>query len=124
MKRRKVILLARMVKSKTSKTDTAIKSESLDFEDVHSSDKEIKEAEKTGVPFEEALAKLEIIVKEMEAGELTLENSLAKFAEGVSLSKICLNKLNFAQAKIDEILREENGELILKPFQPQEEETE
>ncbi|MDR1702894.1 MAG: exodeoxyribonuclease VII small subunit [Sporomusaceae bacterium] len=70
--------------------------------------------------FEEALEQLEIIVKELEEGELTLENSLTKFAAGVSLSKKCLGQLNLAQEKIDKILQEENGELILKVFEFQE----
>ena len=50
--------------------------------------------------FEEALEKLEIIVKQLEKGELSLDESLDNFAEGVNLSKVCLNKLNYA-AKTD-----------------------
>jgi exodeoxyribonuclease VII small subunit len=105
------------VKRKTSKTNDDIKSDSLGFENNFSSDKDTKEI---SISFEDALLKLETIVKELEAGELTLENSLDKFAEGVFLSKKCLHKLNAAQEKMDKILKEENGELVLKSFEFQE----
>lgn len=72
--------------------------------------------------FEEALEKLETIVKQLERGELSLDESLGNFAEGVNLSKACLNKLDYAQQYIDKILVEEQGQIIEKPLQIQEEE--
>lgn len=73
------------------------------------------------VCFEEALAKLEVIVKDLEKGDLPLEEALGRFAEGVTLSQICLARLNAADREIDKILREEKGEIIEYPLELQEE---
>jgi exodeoxyribonuclease VII small subunit len=58
--------------------------------------------------FEEALAKLEQITKELEEGDLSLEESLKYFDEGVKLAEYCNSKLNDAQKKV-EILLNKNG---------------
>ncbi len=50
--------------------------------------------------FEKAIEKLEKIVLEMEKGEISLDDSLKKFEEGVKLSKLCLEKLDEAEKKI------------------------
>ena len=70
--------------------------------------------------FEQALEKLEVIVKQLEKGELSLDQSLDNFAEGVHLSKICLNKLDYAQQQIDRILVEQQGKIVEKPLVVQE----
>ena len=70
--------------------------------------------------FEKALENLEVIVKQLEQGELPLEESLANFAQGINLSKICLNKLNYAEQQIDKILFEEKGKVIERPLELQE----
>lgn len=72
------------------------------------------------IPFEEALLRLEEIVKQMEKGELTLDVSLAQFAKGVALSKICLHKLDDAEKQIDKILHEQKGIIVEKPLNLQE----
>ena len=115
--------MAETAKRKTSKANKTIKGEGLNFDDNPSMISTVpinEEVKETDISFEEAISKLEIIVKDLEAGELTLENSLEKFAEGVSMSKKCLHKLNSAQEKMDKILQEENGEFVLKPFRFQE----
>jgi exodeoxyribonuclease VII small subunit len=75
----------------------------------------------TDIPFETALDKLETIVDELEKGELSLEAALTHFAEGVSLSQLCLEKLSTAEAQIDLILEEKQGRVTAKPLQLQEE---
>jgi exodeoxyribonuclease VII small subunit len=70
--------------------------------------------------FEEALEKLETIVKQLERGELSLDESLGNFAVGVNLSKVCLHKLDSAQQYIDTILTEERGKITEKPLQVEE----
>ena len=45
------------------------------------------------IKFEKALSRLETIVTELEAGELSLDDSLKIFEEGVKLSKTCLKML-------------------------------
>ena len=50
--------------------------------------------------FEKKLGRLEDIVEKMETGELTLEDSLKLFEEGVKLSRECHQKLNDAESKV------------------------
>jgi exodeoxyribonuclease VII small subunit len=72
--------------------------------------------------FEEALEKLEEIVRRMEAGEMTLEESLKAFEEGIKLSRLCAKKLDEADRRVELLLREE-GELAARPFAGEECET-
>jgi exodeoxyribonuclease VII small subunit len=64
--------------------------------------------------FEEALSKLEEIVKELEDENISLEASMKKFEQGVKLSSNCLKKLKKAEKKIEELTRSEDGKLIAK----------
>ncbi len=66
--------------------------------------------------FEEALEKLEEIVRRMEAGEMTLEESLKAFEEGIKLARLCAKKLDEADRRVEILLRE-GGELVTKPFE-------
>jgi exodeoxyribonuclease VII small subunit len=59
--------------------------------------------------FEEALAKLEQITKELEEGDLSLEEALKRFDEGVKLAAQCNSKLNDAQKKIEILLKKNDG---------------
>jgi len=70
--------------------------------------------------FEEALARLESIVKNLEDGDLQLEESLRLFEEGISLTRLCAAKLEEAQRRIDVLTRGEQGDLNLHPFEPPE----
>lgn len=65
---------------------------------------------KKKVTFEEAAARLEEIVGQMESGELSLEDSLKLFEEGSSLSTLCYKKLADAEQKIREITELEEKE--------------
>jgi len=65
--------------------------------------------------FEEALAKLEQITKELEQGDLSLEESLKYFDEGVKLAQQCNNQLNDAQKKVEILLKKNDG-LEQAPF--------
>jgi len=71
--------------------------------------------------FGDALGKLEEIVRKMEAGEMTLEESLKAFEEGIKLARLCAAKLDEAQRRVD-ILLKQGEEPIIKPFQKGEEE--
>ena len=66
--------------------------------------------------FEEELDKLELIVKQLERGELPLEESLERFTEGMKLSQLCLNKLDKAEKNIDKIIQSQQGKIIEKPL--------
>jgi exodeoxyribonuclease VII small subunit len=65
--------------------------------------------------FEECLQRLEVIVKEMERGDLPLEQSLKLFEEGVSLSGSCQKELEEAEGKV-EILLKQDGKLRAEAF--------
>ncbi len=64
--------------------------------------------------FEQAISKLENIVKELENENIALEESLEKFELGVKLSSFCLAKLNDAEKKIEELSRDSEGNLVTK----------
>ena len=55
--------------------------------------------------FEDELTKLEKITKELEEGDLSLEESLKHFDEGVKLAEYCNNKLSDAQRKVEILLK-------------------
>ncbi len=60
--------------------------------------------------FEGALEKLEAIVKELESGNVDLDNAIKKYTEAMELAKYCSDKLKDATDKVNKILTE-NGEL-------------
>ena len=64
--------------------------------------------------FEESIKKLEEIVKELEDENISLEESMEKFELGIKLSSNCLKKLNEAEGKIEELTRSEEGKLVTK----------
>lgn len=62
--------------------------------------------EKT-INFEKSLAELEAIVKELENGDLSLENALKQFEKGMDLAKNCQEILTQAEQKIEKISQED-----------------
>ena len=75
---------------------------------------------KKNICFETALNRLYEIVKELEGGNLSLDEALACFASGIELSRQCMARLDAAEKEIDLILAEEQGEIIEKPLKFQE----
>ncbi|ADI74593.1 exodeoxyribonuclease VII, small subunit [Methanohalobium evestigatum Z-7303] len=65
--------------------------------------------------FEDSLEELEQIVKQLENGDLTLDESLETFEYGIKLVQKCNSKINMAEKKIEELI-EENSELKTKQF--------
>ena len=63
----------------------------------------------TAKTFEHAIEKLEAIVDELEQGDLTLEDTIKKFEEGMELSKFCTDKLNQAEQKLKKLVKTEDG---------------
>jgi exodeoxyribonuclease VII small subunit len=59
--------------------------------------------------FEQAMAELEEIVKKLEKGELTLEDSINCFQRGVELTKYCSKKLDEAERSITMLIESEKG---------------
>lgn len=71
------------------------------------------------VTFEAAMKQLEQIVQELESGNLSLEDSIKKFEEGIKLSKFCSSKLDETEKKITLLLKDQDGNVIEKPFVPE-----
>jgi exodeoxyribonuclease VII small subunit len=70
---------------------------------------------KTGGPrFEEAFARLEALVGEMERGELPLEQMLERFEEGVKLVRHCNEFLAQAQLRVERYVEQKDGHWVLK----------
>lgn len=66
--------------------------------------------------FEESLKKLEIIVDQLEKGDLTLEDSVKLFEEGVGLSAACKKELDDAEGKVQILIKQRDGSLKTEPF--------
>jgi len=66
--------------------------------------------------FEDALARLEVIVAELEQGELPMDASLKIFEEGVRLSKQCMKLLEDAEKKVEVLLQDADGKDLLQPL--------
>ncbi|OEU53309.1 MAG: exodeoxyribonuclease VII small subunit [Desulfobacterales bacterium C00003106] len=61
--------------------------------------------------FENAMKRLEDIVRELESGEVSLEDSLKRFEEGIKLSRLCSKKLDAIEKKISILLQDEEKEV-------------
>jgi exodeoxyribonuclease VII small subunit len=71
-----------------------------------------------GVKFEQAMARLEAIVGELEKGDLPLDESLKIFEEGIRLSKSCLKILEDAERKVEVLIQDKNGKRRLQAYTP------
>jgi exodeoxyribonuclease VII small subunit len=70
---------------------------------------------KAALDFEQSLTDLQNLVERLENGELSLEDSLTAFEQGVRLTRECQTALAQAEQKV-QILMERNGELEEAPF--------
>jgi len=66
--------------------------------------------------FEDSLKKLETIVDKLEKGDLSLEDSLKLFEEGVGLSAVCKKELEEAEGKVEMLIKQRDGSLKTEPF--------
>ena len=67
--------------------------------------------------FEAALEDLELVVEQLETGELSLEDSLEAFEKGVGLVKYCSQKLDEVEKKVELLVKDKEGKLQLKAFE-------
>ena len=72
-------------------------------------------SETQGFAFEQSLAELESLVQKMESGDMSLEESLKAFEQGVRLTRDCQKALSDAEQKVNKLL-EQNGEITSEPF--------
>lgn len=68
------------------------------------------------IKFEEAIKKLEKIVEDLEGADLSLDEALKKYQEGIEMSRVCAQKLENAKKKIDVLAKNKKGEFELRPF--------
>ena len=68
------------------------------------------------VKFEDALARLETIVTELEKGDLPLDESLRIFEEGIKLSQTCLKMLDDAERKVEILIQDKEGKKRLHSY--------
>ena len=70
---------------------------------------------KEKVNFEEAIKKLETIANELETGDLSLDDTITKFEEGIKLSNQCTKMLDEAEKKISILIKKDN-EIVEEDF--------
>ena len=70
--------------------------------------------------FEKSLARLEEIVKRLESADLSLDESMKFFEEGVKLSRECQKQLEEAEGKVEILLRKADGKFQAEPFETDE----
>ena len=71
--------------------------------------------DKKAVDFEQQLAALEGLVNSLESGELSLEESLKSFEQGIKVARDCQAALKSAEQKV-EVLMRQGDELVSQPF--------
>ena len=72
--------------------------------------------EKKAVDFEQQLASLEGLVESLESGELSLEESLKSFEQGIKVARDCQAALKAAEQKVEVLIRQ-GDELVSLPFE-------
>lgn len=77
----------------------------------------MKKTEGKGQSFEASLEALEKIVRDLERGDLPLEESLRLFENGVRLSRECQERLNQAERRIEVLLRDSEGRPVVSAFE-------
>jgi exodeoxyribonuclease VII small subunit len=72
------------------------------------------------ITFEEAMKKLESIVETLGEGNLSLDDSLKMFEEGMELCKFCNKKLDEAEYKVEKLMEKEGGGISVEDFKAEE----
>lgn len=67
--------------------------------------------------FEQAMSRLEEIVEKMESGDLTLEDLIVRYEEGMKLVKVCQERLASAEERIEMITRNSAGQPVVQNFE-------
>ena len=71
--------------------------------------------------FERSLARLEEVVRRLESPQLSLDDAMKLFEEGVELSRECQKQLEEAEGRVEILLRGADGKLAAEPFDPERE---
>jgi len=71
--------------------------------------------------FEKSLTRLEEVVKRLESTDLSLDEAMRLFEEGVKLSRECQKQLEEAEGRVEILLKKADGKMAAEPFEPEEE---
>ncbi len=71
--------------------------------------------------FEKSLTRLEEVVQQLESTDLSLDEAMKLFEEGVKLSRDCQRQLEEAEGKVEILLRKADGKIMAEPFETKEE---
>ncbi len=71
--------------------------------------------------FERSLGRLEEVVQKLEGANLSLDDAMKLFEEGVQLSRECQKQLAEAEARVEILLKKADGKLVAEAFEPEEE---
>ena len=71
--------------------------------------------------FERSLARLEEVVRRLESPQLSLDDAMKLFEEGVALSRECQKQLEEAEGRVEILLRKADGKMAAEPFEPEKE---
>ena len=69
--------------------------------------------------FERSLARLEEVVRTLESPQLSLDEAMKLFEEGVGLSRECQKQLEEAEGRVEILLKKADGKLAAEPFEPE-----
>ena len=69
--------------------------------------------------FERSLARLEEVVRKLESPQLSLDEAMKLFEEGVALSRECQKQLEEAEGRVEILLKKTDGKLAPQPFEPE-----
>ncbi len=69
--------------------------------------------------FERSLARLEEVVRRLESPQLSLDEAMKLFEEGVALSRECQKQLEEAEGRVEILLKKADGKLAAEKFQPE-----
>jgi exodeoxyribonuclease VII small subunit len=69
--------------------------------------------------FERSLVRLEEVVRKLESPQLSLDDAMKLFEEGVGLSRECQKQLEEAEARVEILLKKADGKLAAEPFEPE-----
>lgn len=72
--------------------------------------------------FERSLARLEEVVRRLESPQLSLDEAMKLFEEGVALSRECQKQLEEAEGRVEILLKKADGKMTAEPFEAEGEE--
>ena len=68
-------------------------------------------------PFEQSMQELESVVRKLESGDVSLDDSLAAFEKGIGLIRECEAKLSEAKGKIEKLVKDADNAVKVVPIE-------